>query len=356
MQEELFFFDIGELPPSREERQWVVSKDNPDCPLNSFIGNAKAVDRLRRMAFCAFERYNHCCADLSVALIGPASTGKTTLAKLFAKTVGLPFIEIHPREISNSFDILTLIQESLPKWELELTLLESGFVIPSSIIFIDEVHALRKPVIDALLKPTENNDGIMLVKDPKTKHIYNVNCLRVCWFIATTERGELPAPFDSRFTKVLMSLYTQAEVAGIIRHHKPHLSENVCLLIASFAGLVPREALDFATEVELEQKMSGLPWEQVVHRVRKDNNIDEFGMSEQRLNILRALRRNGPIPMSRLSNVAHCKEEELKRYVLPPLFEYTRERDALISMSNRGCSLTKAGLKELEKRNESKAS
>ena len=53
---------------------------------------------MQRAAYTAWGRENHCCADLSFAMVGPASSGKTTLARLFAKTVMLPFIEVAPQD------------------------------------------------------------------------------------------------------------------------------------------------------------------------------------------------------------------------------------------------------------------
>lgn len=349
-QSELTFFEQGKNP-TREEKQWFVSEHNPNSPLNKFIGNKQAINRLRPLAYKALGRQNHCCRDLSLAFLGPASTGKTTVAKLFAKTVGLPFVELHPRELSSAYDIFLSIKDTCAEWGLELVEIKPNFYqVPSSIVFIDEVHALRKRLVDALLKPTESKDAVLVARDPKKGHKITVNCWHVCWMVATTDRGDLPHAFDTRFTKIQMKMYTLAEVAEIIHFHNPHLDEEVCELIAKFGGRVPREALDFATAVELRQEMVGKDWIDVVHMVRQDHGIDEFGMSERRVKILKALADKGSIPLGRLTHVAQCGAEELRNYVLPILLEFTDDRNALISVSSRGYSITEAGIEELKKR------
>jgi len=80
-----------------ETRKWFVDANNPDCILNKFIGNEQALRRIRRAAFHALGKNNRDCSDYSFAIFGPPSTGKTYLAKLFARLLGIPFIVIEPR-------------------------------------------------------------------------------------------------------------------------------------------------------------------------------------------------------------------------------------------------------------------
>jgi hypothetical protein len=63
-------------------------------PLSQFLGNGEIVETLARAAFVALGRGNHCLSDQAFAFIGPASSGKMTLARLFAETVRLPLVEV----------------------------------------------------------------------------------------------------------------------------------------------------------------------------------------------------------------------------------------------------------------------
>ncbi len=346
VQHEWSFFD-KKNPPSVEQRRWWVDSKNTECALNKFIGNYDAIKRLRRIAYTALGNYNHCCSEMSLAFIGPASTGKTTLARLFAETLELTFIEINPRQIKNLYDIFAVMYHAFHKDGLPLMANNNVYKIPPSIVFIDEVHSLKQSVVDGLLKPTEAKDRMMAVVDRQDNQIA-VDCKSVCWIIATTDRGKLFDAFDTRFSKIFLKMYNKEEIAEIIHFHNSNIPREVCDLIASYSGKVPREALDFATEIELEQTMSGDGWDIVCKRIAEERGIDPFGMTYQRLNILKALSKKA-VSLKRLPNIANCKIEELEKFILPPLLE-SSDGDALISVGARGFEITKAGLNELQKR------
>ena len=334
---------------TKEDRRWFVDRDNPDCPLSRYIGNDRAVKRLARAAFVAWGNRNHIC-DQNFALVGPASTGKTTLAKLFAETIMLPFVEIHPKSIDCVNDILAKIAEvcqNIGDGNKTMELVpqkhdgkDMRFLLPPMVVFIDEVHALKETIVHGLLKATERNDSKLV-----TEVNFSADCSNVCWIIATTERGKLFDAFDTRFTKIDLKLYSAEEIAQIVQLNNPDWDLDVCRLVAKYAGRVPREALAFAKEMRDEHEMYEDEWSDVARVVAEDNGIDEFGMTYRRLDILKALGQ-GPIATARLADVAGCKKEELEKFIMPALLA----APALVKTSSRGYSITEAGLEELDKR------
>ena len=48
------------------------------------------------------------------------------------------------------------------------------------------------------------------------------DCRRVCWIIATTERGLLFPPLDNRFRKIHLEMYGAEEIAA---HRPPQLPD-----------------------------------------------------------------------------------------------------------------------------------
>ena len=88
------------------------SRQSP-LPLSRFVGNGRAKECLSRAAYAAWGRPNHCCADQSFALLGPSSSGKTTLARLFGETVMLPFVEVQPKSVRDSHDLFKTIELKL---------------------------------------------------------------------------------------------------------------------------------------------------------------------------------------------------------------------------------------------------
>ena len=80
-----------------------------------------------------------------------------------------------------------------------------------------------------------------------------------------------------------------------------------------------------------------------------DHGIDELGMTLSRVDVLKALGQRA-ISSTQLQYVVHVKEEELKKFVMPPLLARTPDAEPLVTVSTRGYVITLEGLHELEKR------
>ena len=88
--------------------------------------------------------------------------------------------------------------------------------MPPCVVFIDEVHALPRNLIPELLKAVEPKDGILVVENGT-----EADCRKVCWIIATTERGLLFPPFENRFRKIHLEMYGAEEIAAIVQLDHP---------------------------------------------------------------------------------------------------------------------------------------
>lgn len=335
--------------PSDSDRRWAVDADNPSFELNKFIGNEEARRRLGRAVFSALGKTNRSCSDYSFAICGPASTGKTHLAKLFAASLDLPFVSIEPQSVRRVHDIFAEVERVCRDHHEDIAIVQNsdgGYILPPMVVFIDEVHNLRKSVVQGLLKATEPNDRSMV-----TEEGHKVSTTNVCWIIATTDRGDLFDAFDTRFQKVNLRLYSKAEMAQIIKLNNPDWDDETCLLVAKYNSHVPREALAFARDMRVEHEMSGgVSWEEAASTVAKDHGIDSWGMTDARVEVLKALGQR-PISATQLQYVVHVKEEELKKFVMPPLLARTPDSEPLVTVSTRGYTITLEGLAELGKRN-----
>jgi Holliday junction resolvasome RuvABC ATP-dependent DNA helicase subunit len=345
-QRQLIFPEMPE-----DELRAFCDPDNEKSPFFDFVGNRAAVNKLNRMLFTALDRDNHDMSDMNIALLGPASTGKTTLAKMLAQGAGLPFVELNPKEIGSNQDIFLKISRVLAQpykhstgHPADLTLRAYNdayhYYCPPCVVLIDEAHQMPRDVQGGLLTATEKDDHRLVTGQGVILDTENV-----CWILATTDRGRLGTALDSRFVKAYLKPYTVAEMAVIIQRKRQQVPFDVCGKIALYCGRMAREALDFATEVIAEQYRSGGDWMAAVETIREEQGIDEFGMPEVYLSILKALGNRGPISKNGLRDIARCEVEELDEYILPVMRQL-----GLVQTTSRGVCITAAGLAELEKR------
>ena len=349
-QGELVFFgpkhEGGANAPTREEKLLMVDRNNPASPFNKFIGNEQAVRKMQAAAYSALGKENHVQRELAFAIFGPASSGKTTVARIYSEAVGLPLIEVSPKSIKSVDDLLDFVKSGLGKTPVPLVDVgDNTFILPPVIIFIDEVHALGKGIVNGLLKATEYKDAVLVTESGAV-----VDCHNVTWMIATTDEGRLFDAFRTRFSPIMLKYLSKSEVAKIVKLSNPDLTDEVCDLVSHYNSRIPRKALEFTRYMRMVKDMHpSKSWEDVAKQVAMDEGIDEFGMHELHLKVLKALAQ-GPVARNRMSYVVGRKEEEVERNILPWLLTETEDQPAMVSVSSRGYVITEEGVSELIKR------
>ena len=148
--------------------------------LEEFIGQGKVKDALRIYIDAATARKEPLDHTL---LFGPPGLGKTTLAELIAREMGVNIHTTSGPALEKPGDLVGT-----------LTNLRAG-----DILFIDEIHRL-KPVIDEFLYPAMEDwkIDIRLSEGPKAQTI-TMPIERFTLIGATTRLGMLTAPLRARF-------------------------------------------------------------------------------------------------------------------------------------------------------------
>ena len=360
-------YDWLGIEPTPEELEAVLSPDNSNLPLNRIIvspDNEGNMRTLQRFVHTAFKRENHSCRGCNFGIFAQSGQGKTYIVKCFAETVKLPLVFVQSSVLADSWMLWQLICEAGQKAGTPIVPCKNGtadYMLPPMIIFFDEAHAIpRKMMRGGLLNAMEPDDGLLQIRQPGVKgNSFMVNCQKVCWVAATTEKGLLFDAFANRLgTYLEWAPANQDEAAKIVKMNIDKRHENgefpfsmpleVCSLVARYQK-VPREAIAFAVKVIQQRDMKSDTWESACEIVAHDIGLDQWGFNEKQTAILTALGQR-PIAESRLAVVAKCRIEQVQRYELPPLMAYDNGGPLVVTVSGKGMAITAAGLKELDKR------
>src|SRR5688572_5467721 len=158
--------------------------------LDEFVGQEAARSNLRVFIEAAKGRSE---ALDHVLFFGPPGLGKTTLAQIIARELGVGFRATSGPVIAKSGDLAAL-----------LTNLEEG-----DVLFIDEIHRLN-PVVEEVLYPAMEDRALDLIigEGPSARSV-RIDLPPFTLVGATTRQGLLTTPLRDRFgIPVRLSFYT----------------------------------------------------------------------------------------------------------------------------------------------------
>ena len=175
-----------------------------DAPLRpqrlaEFVGQAKARANLQIFIDAARSRGE---ALDHVLFVGPPGLGKTTLAQIVARELGVSFRATSGPVIAKAGDLAAL-----------LTNLEDR-----DVLFIDEIHRLSPAVEEILYPAMEDYQLDLIIGEGPAARSVRIDLSRFTLVGATTRLGLLTTPLRDRFgIPVRLDFYTEAELEQIVR-------------------------------------------------------------------------------------------------------------------------------------------
>lgn len=297
--------------------------------IEDFIGNKEIIDNLKVYMFSAIKRKT----NLDHLLFsGPPGVGKTSLANIIAKEMGVKITTISGSNIEKISDLITVLSS----------------INKNDILFIDEIHRLQPEFEEILYSVMEDFKIPINYHSEEANKIIEVGVEPFTLIGATTKIGNITAPLRDRFgIKFNFSLYSNDELKQILKINAEKLSlsidDDALLEIAKRSKFTPRIAINFLKRINdfaVFEKISFLN-KFFIESVFKKLKIDEYGLTNEDYSIIKILYENyhnNPVSLKSISILMHETITNLEN-IYEPYLVYL----GIIERTIRGRKLTSFG-------------
>jgi Holliday junction DNA helicase RuvB len=296
--------------------------------LDEFVGQKAARENLRVFINAAKARGD---ALDHVLFFGPPGLGKTTLAQIVARELGVGFRATSGPVIAKSGDLAAL-----------LTNLEDG-----DVLFIDEIHRLA-PAVEEILYPAMEDRvlDLMIGEGPSARSV-RIDLPKFTLVGATTRQGLITTPLRDRFgIPVRLQFYSVGELEQVVRR-AAHLlglvlTEDGAREVARrsrgtprIAGRLLRRVRDFAqsdNDAEVDARVADAALTRM--------EVDQLGldaMDRRYLTMIADIYRGGPVGVETLAAGLSEPRDTIEEVIEPYLIQL-----GLVARTARGRCLNGA--------------
>jgi len=301
--------------------------------INEFIGQEKLRENMRVFVEAAKQRGE---ALDHVLFFGPPGLGKTTLAQIVSREMGVGFRATSGPVIAKAGDLAAI-----------LTNLQ-----PHDVLFIDEIHRLNPAVEEVLYPAMEDGHLDLIIGEGPAARSVQIELPPFTLVGATTRSGLLTTPLRERFgIPMRLEFYTPEELSEIVMRAgsilNMNLKEDGALEIARrsrgtprISGRLTRRVRDF-TMVQGEDIICS----KVANAALTRLDIDPNGLDLMDHRYMRCISDNyagGPVGVETLAAALSEQRDVIEEVVEPYLIQ-----KGLIQRTPRGRMLSDYGYKYL---------
>ncbi len=301
--------------------------------LSEFIGQKAVRENLRVFIDAAKNRRN---AMDHVLLCGPPGLGKTTLAQIIARELGVGFRATSGPVIARAGDLAAI-----------LTNLEAN-----DVLFIDEIHRLSPAVEEILYPAMEDGKLDIIIGEGPAARSVQIELQPFTLVGATTRSGLLTGPLRDRFGIPLrLEFYEPEELKLIVQRTvkllEMQMTEDGAMEIARrsrgtprIAGRLTRRVRDFA-EVAGNTVIDA----EAAHAALMRLDVDKSGMDGMDRRYLCCIAENyggGPVGVDTLSAALSEQRDVIEEVIEPYLIQ-----QGMINRTPRGRTISIKGYEYL---------
>lgn len=280
--------------------------------LSEFVGQPKAKDNLSIFIEAAKKRQE---AMDHVLLFGPPGLGKTTLAQIVARELGVGFRATSGPILGKPGDLAAI-----------LTNLE-----PRDVLFIDEIHRMSPQVEEVLYPAMEDHVLDLIIGEGPSARSVRIDLAPFTLVGATTRAGLLATPLRDRFGIPLrLEFYTPEELTMVVRGTARKMGAEIdaegAYEIAARSRGTPRIAGRLLRRVRDFADAAGAP---IINRLVAAQSlarleVDEAGLDSNDRRFLKALIENyggGPVGMDTLAAAIAEARDAVEDVIEPYLLQ-----------------------------------
>lgn len=299
---------------------------------DEYIGQHHIIDNLK--VFLKSAKKQNKVVD-HIFLYGPSGYGKTSLAYLLSKQLKTNIRILNGPNLQKSSDIISILTSIKEK----------------DIVFIDEIHAVNKEVLEIIYPVLEENKlNIIIGKDYNSK-VVNIDLPKFTLISATTEINKIPIPLLNRFSiNFTLSEYSIDDMSKIVELYcnklNLKLDRDTYLYISSYCRQTPRIAINLIKRihdhivVENPKKVDI----KYIDQVFKKLGVFKLGLTSTEIKYLEMISKNKRMGLENIAHILNTTPVIISNNIEPFLI-----RQNLIIRTFQGREITLKGSEYIKK-------